>query len=159
MQDGIFFVDEEYVILPYLHAKDVFYTDCDVYRYRVDNPAQSTSPKNRAKFLGHREQILKRLIVEVQGQGEQSPAAATGGLAYCRDRIEKGIGDHFTTLYMYVENRSAGRTLAGKWKAYIKANAPEYWPGVKKKAAALALLNLFHVSLPLYAQLKGLRGK
>lgn len=156
MQDGIFFVDEEYVTLPYLYAKTVLYTDRDVYRYRVDNPAQSTSPKNRAKFLRHREQILKRLIAEIQRQDAQSPAAATGGLDYCRDRIGKGVGDHFTTLYMYVENRAEGRELAREWRAYIQTSAPEYWPGVRKKAAVLAVLNRFHVSLALYAQLKRL---
>lgn len=156
MQDGIFFVDEEYVILPYLRAKNVLYTDCDVYRYRVDNPAQSTSPKNRAKFLRHREQILKRLIEQV-GQAEgDAQAEESGGLAYCRDRVSKGIGDHFTTLYLYVSNRKEGRGLAKEWAAYVQKTAPEYWPSTKKKAAALALLNRFHVSLALYAQFKRL---
>lgn len=157
MQDGIFFVDEEYVVLPYLFAKNVYYTDCDVYRYRVDNPAQSTSPKNRAKLQSHRKQILKRLIAEVGRCGDDSPAAKTGGLFYCRDRIAKGVGDHFTTLYMYVEDRAEGRRLAGEWRAYLLKEAPEYWNAAAKKTAALSLLNRFHISLKTYAQLKKLR--
>ena len=156
MQDGIFFVDEEYVILPYLRAQDVLYTDCDVYRYRVDNPAQSTSPKNRAKFLHHREQSLKRLLTEVQRQSVDSQVEASGGLNYCWDRITKGIGDHFTTLYLYVPDRREGRELAKAWKTYVRKTVPECWPSVWKKAAALTLLNRFHVSLALYAQFKRL---
>lgn len=159
MQDRIFFVDEEYVVLPYLSAKSVCYTDCDVYRYRVDNPAQSTSPKNRAKLQSHREQILKRLIAEVGCCGPTSSAEKTGGLSYCRDRITKGVGDHFTTLYMYVEERNEGRRLAEEWKRYLLATAPEYWHATRKKAAALQLLNRFHISLTGYARLKRLCGK
>ena len=36
MQDNMFFVDEEYVILPYLRAKSVLYLPFDVYRYQVN---------------------------------------------------------------------------------------------------------------------------
>ena len=152
MQDNMFFVDEEYVILPYLQAKSVICYPFDVYRYQVANPAQSTSPKNRAKYLEHREKVLKRLIpayitAKEEGQGADA-------LAYCFERIKNGVGDHFTTLYMYVEDRKEGRRLAWEWKAYIQRQAPDFWPPVKRKERLLHILNRLHISLKQYQGLK-----
>lgn len=152
MQDKMFFVDEEYVILPYLDADTVVYYPFDVYRYQVANPAQSTSPKNRAKYQEHREKVLRRLLgayLEMNGSG-----AREGAIAYCRLRILKGVGDHFTTLLMYVEDRKAGRRMADAWKNYLMQTAPEFWVGVRRKERALRILNYLHISLSQYEILK-----
>ena len=152
MQDGIFFVDEEYVILPYLEAKSLIYYPLDIYRYQVANPQQSTSPKNRAKYYSHREKILKRLIQEYQ----KTHAAdySQDRLNYCFERIRRGIGDHFTTLLIYIENKKEGRKLAGKWKEYIQNEAPEFWPFVRRKTEILMLLNRLHISQVWYVKIK-----
>lgn len=152
MQDGIFFVDEEYVILPYLAARSVLYYPFDVYRYQVANPGQSTSPGNRAKYQNHRERVLKRLIAAYQEAQAEDPAAQA--LDYCFQRTCRGIGDHCTTLYIYVEDRTEGRKLANRWKQYIRKNAADFWPPVQKKAAILSILNRLCVSLPEYQRLK-----
>ena len=152
MPDQRFFVDEQYVILPYLHARSVVYYPYDIYRYQVANPAQSTSPKNRAKYLAHREENLKDILaayLRVCREDPQNPA-----LPYCRDRLLRGIGDHFTTLDIYVEDRKEGRALAAAWRAYIRENAPELWGSVKRKAALLGLANRLGLSLPAYLRLK-----
>lgn len=150
MQDDMFFVDEEYVVLPYLSAKSVIYYPYDIYRYQVANPAQSTSPKNRAKYLDHRRRVLERLIDAYNRAPSEHPA-----LPYCYERIRRGVGDHFTTLYMYVENRREGRRLAEAWKDYVCRSAPVFWPSVRRKAVILSLLNRLHVSLKQYNVWKG----
>ena len=156
MQDGIFFVDEEYVILPYLHAKDVLYYPFDVYRYQVANPAQSTSPRNRGKYQEHRERVLRRLIDAYQAAERADPQ--NKALPYCYERICRGVGDHFTTLYMYVEDRAEGRRFAKSWRQAVRSGP--FWPRVKQKAWKLALLNRLHVSLGSYGRLKAtLLGK
>lgn len=152
MEDGIFFVDEEYVTLPYLSAKSVIYYPFDVYRYQVSDPNQSTSPKNRGKYQEHREQILRRLIQEYQEA--KRVQADNAALDYCLERIKRGAGDHFTTLYMYVEDRKAGRKLAQKWRKYLFEQAPEIFVCVKKKAAILRMLNCLYMSLEKYEQIK-----
>ena len=152
MQDGIFFVDEEYVILPCLSAKNVIYYPFDVYRYQVSDPNQSTSPKNRGKYQEHREQILRRLVQEYQ-EAKQIQADNVA-LAYCFERIKRGAGDHFTTLYMYVEDRKAGRKLAQKWRQYLFEQAPEIFGCVKRKATILRMFNSLYMSLGKYEQIK-----
>lgn len=154
MQDNIFFVDEEYVILPYLSAETVIYYSFDIYRYQVANPAQSTSPQNRARYQEHREKILRRLInIYDKAKAEQS-RASQDALRYCRLRVRNGIGDHFTTLLMYVENRREGRKLAAQWETYLRKYALEFWPEVRRKVRALKILNRLGVSLTQYELLK-----
>lgn len=152
MQDGIFFVDEEYVILPYLSAKSVIYYPFDIYRYQVANPTQSTSPKNRGKFQAHREAILKRLVYAYQQAEKEMPN--NPALPYCYERISRGVGDHFTTLYMYVEDRKAGEALAVDWKSWLIRNAFVFWKEVKVKAFLLHILNECRISLSDYIKLK-----
>ncbi len=157
MQDKMFFVDEEYVILPYLHAKSVVYYDFDIYRYQVANPSQSTSPKNRAKHHEHRELVLRRVIPAYYAA--KRDGVGQNVLDYCFERIKRGAGDHFTTLYMYVEDRSEGRRLAALWQAYLQTEAPDYWLAVRKKAYCLAILNRFKVELEQYEKLKRIGAK
>lgn len=154
MQDGIFFVDEEYVILPYLSAKSVIYYPFDIYRYQVADPNQSTSPKNRGKYQVHREKVLRRLIREYQKARETQPD--NSALDYCFERMKQGVGDHFTTLYMYVPDRSQGRRLARYWKNFLLAEAPDFWPLVCMKVRTLCLLNYLHISLSQYEWAKKL---
>lgn len=148
MQDGIFFVDEEYVILPYLNAESVIYYPFDVYRYQVANPNQSTSPKNRGRYQAHREKILRCLIREYQKARETQPG--NPALDYCFERIKLGVGDHFTTLYMYVEPRKKGQKLARHWKQVIRQTEPGLWKAVRGKQVILSLCCFVGMSLKTY---------
>lgn len=152
MQDGIFFVDEEYVVLPYLHVKTVVYEPFNVYRYQVANPEQSTSPKNRGKYYGHREKVLKRLLKEYYHA--QAAGCSEDRLQYCHERIRRGVGDHFTTLYIYVDNAKNGRKLAYQWMRYLQQNAPIFWRETRSKAQILRILNLFSISPEQYGKWK-----
>lgn len=152
MQDGIFFVDEEYVILPYLRVKTALCLPFDVYRYQVANPAQSTSPKNRAKLREHRAMILRRLIGEFRAAVEAG--AEPQALDYCRKRIALGVGDHFTTLLMYVEDRALGRREAADWAEWLKTGGAEFLSFSRKKYRILKILNRLGLGLDGYARLK-----
>ena len=149
MQDGIFFVDEEYVILPFLQVKSLVYYDLDLYRYLVGNPAQSTSPANRARYAGHREQVVRRLV-----EAWRAGQAAGPARDYYFFRTAQAAGDHLTTLYLYLPDRRAGLRAGRAWERYLKAQAPEIWRAVAKKGFLLRLLCRGHVSLPAYERLK-----
>lgn len=151
MQDGIFFVDEEYVILPFLSAKSVVYYDLDLYRYLVGNPAQSTSPENRARYADHRERVVRRLLA-VYGASEMTPDARE----YCFFRIAQAAADHLTTLYIYLPDRAEGRRRAKAWEAFVKASDPKIYSAIRPKAEKLEALNRLGVGLGAYEKLKEL---
>ena len=152
MPDQRFFVDEQYVILPYLRANSIIYYPYDVYRYLVANPEQSTSPKNRARYLLHREENLKDILAAYEQCCREEPDNTA--LPYCRNRLLRGVGDHFTTLNIYVEDRKSARKQASAWRDYLRENAPELWKGVRRKALILGMANRFGISLPTYLRLK-----
>ncbi|MEG2174394.1 MAG: glycosyltransferase [Oscillospiraceae bacterium] len=149
LQDGIFFVDEEFVILPFLYAKSVIYYDLDIYRYLVGNPTQSTSPQNRAHYASHRDQIVRRLI-EVYLTAPMSADVR----AYCRFRIAQAAADHLTTLYIYLPDRAQGLRQGLLWEAYVKGRDADLYQQICRKGRLLRLLCRLHVSLPTYERLK-----
>ncbi len=149
MQDGIFFVDEEYVILPFLQVKSLVYYDLDLYRYLVGNPTQSTSPANRARYAGHREQVVRRLL-EAWSTGQAVGPARD----YFFFRVAQAAGDHLTTLYLYLPDRREGLRRGLAWEAAVKDQAPDVYRAIWKKGFLLRLLCRGHVSLPTYERLK-----
>lgn len=149
LQDNIFFVDEEYVIMPFLYAKSVIYYDLNIYRYLVGNPLQSTSPINRAKYFKHREQIVKRLIEFYHKNSMKQDIKE-----YCFSRICQAAGDHLTTLYMFLPDRKEGRKLAQEWGRYIYQKDNTIYNAIHRKAFLLSVLNNLHVSLRTYEKMK-----
>ncbi len=153
LQENLFFVDEEYVVMPFTRVKKVLYAPFNVYQYQLENPSQSTSPQNRAKYYSHREKVLKHMIEEYKRECQEGDVSEEA-MEYCKERICRGVGDHFTTLYMYIAKRSFGRKLAKVWKHYLATECPEFWAANRKKAAILCLLNLLRISLREYECLK-----
>ena len=152
MQDKLYFVDEEYVTIPFLSAKDIVYYPINVYHYLIQNPAQSTSPKNRGKYADHREKVLKRLIGIYQEEKCRGAGSETLALDYCFERIRRGVADHFTTLYIYVQDRTLGRKMANKWQSFIADTVPEML--CNRKRRILFLMNIFRVGPGQYVFLK-----
>lgn len=151
LQDNIFFVDEEYVILPFLYATSVIFYPFNIYRYLIGNPSQSTSPNNRAKYYEHREKIIKRLI-NAYHKNSMNPDIRE----YCFFRISQAAADHLTTLYMYFKDRKMGRKLADEWLEYVHKEDGEIYKAITKKAFLLSVLNRSHISLQTYIAMKQL---
>ena len=152
LQDNTFFVDEEYMLLPMLHARTVLFLDLDVYRYMVANPAQSSSPGNRSRLQDHQDRVIRRIAGEYLAAAAREPDNAA--LPYVRFRISRLLGDRFLVLLIYVEDRKKGRALAKEWEAWIRETLPGLWPEVKPKARLLYALNRMRVSLGTYNRLK-----
>lgn len=152
MQDETFFVDEEYIVLPFLYAETILYLPYNVYQYQVSNPEQSTSPRNRGKYAEHRERVIKRLVNEYQKANLENIITVPFALEYCARRIHAGIADHFTTLYIYVENRKQGRAMAKNWNHYVCQTIPDFRCPCKQ--SILLLLNFLHISPTQYGYLK-----
>ena len=157
MQDETFFVDEEYIVLPFFQAKEMICFPFVVYHYQVANPEQSTSPKNRGKYASHRERVLKRLIEEYQKAISQQKIIRPFVQEYCLERIRRGVADHFTTRYIYVEDRKAGRAAAKRWMKDIRSMGFDLQ--CHRKRMILLLCNLLKINPEDYVKLKNLSTK
>ena len=112
------------------------------------------SPKNRGRYFADRERVLKRLISVYCAEASKGAEDDTLGCLY--ERIKKGSGDHFTTLYMYIQDRKTGRKLAQEWKAYLRDSVPKVWADIRIKKSILQILNAMNISLVQYETLKRL---
>ncbi len=152
LQDNTFYVDEEYMLLPMLRAQTVLFLELDIYRYMVANPAQSSSPGNRAKMQDHQDRVIRRIVGEYLLVREREPE--NKALPYVRFRIMRLLGERFKILLIYVEDRKRGRALAKEWETYIRETLPDLWPEVRFKARILYGMNRLHLSLAAYDRLK-----
>ena len=150
--ENTFYVDEQLMILSYLHAQSILYTDIDLYRYRIGNAEQSVSTVNMGRRYRDREKVivsyLKEYLKEERAGTIFNP---------CPERVSQHIGNHFTTLYMYVLPRKEGRRLAKQWANYIKKTVPELYKANRYKRRILWFLNLLHVSVDKFIWLKKIR--
>jgi glycosyltransferase involved in cell wall biosynthesis len=151
LQEDTFFVDEELMVIPFFYAKSICYFKEPVYYYLIGNSEQSTSPKNRAAFYAHRERVLQRLMILYEHN-----SICKDNRAYCFLRISKGLKDHLTTLYMYINDRRLGRHLAKKFVRDIKTNHSKFYPCLGSKKALLHIMNICNISLEQYLSIKKL---
>ena len=150
LQEDLFFVDEEFVTLPFAYTQNVLWLPMPVYQYCIGNPEQSTSDKNRAKYYSHREQIIFRLI-EVMDK-----CTADKGGRYIRQRISNAVKDHLTTLLIYWPNRGEGRRLAVDFLERVQSKDASLSKEAMKKYCILKFANYMHMPIYLYKQAKRL---
>lgn len=151
--ENAYYVDEELVLYPFFYAKTVVAFDECVYRYSVNNSAQSVSTENKVKNREHRERIIKRMMALYKEQGFEN-----GNREFCFLRVARSVGDHFTTLYVLNPNKKEGRKEARLLSHYIKESYPEFYRATRKKRALLSVLNRFSVSVRTYERIKKFLG-
>lgn len=150
LQEDLFFVDEEFVTLPFAYVQNVLWLPMPVYQYCIGNPEQSTSDKNRAKYYPHREQIIFRLIEEMR----KCPSDKRE--RYIRCRVSNAVKDHLTTLFIYWPNRGEGRRLAVDFLKRVQSKDMSLAKEAMKKYCVLKIVNYIHMPICLYKQAKKL---
>lgn len=151
--ENAYYVDEELALYPFFFAKTVVAFDNCVYRYSVNNSAQSVSLENKVKNREHRERIIKRMMALYKEQGFEN-----GNRDFCFRRVARSVGDHFTTLYVLNPDKKEGRKEARLLARYVKENHPSFLNATRKKRVLLSIIGFFGISLPFYRRLKKLFG-
>ena len=62
VSEKVFYEDNEYDLYPFAFAKTIFISDCNVYRYLVDQTDQSTSHENRQKRIGNNLVVVENMM-------------------------------------------------------------------------------------------------
>lgn len=151
--ENTFYVDEQLMVLTGLVAKSIVYTDISLYCYRIGNNAQSVSAISMGKHFRDRERVIKNCISACQ-----SATIRADNKKLCTEQVAQNIGNHFTTLYMYVLPRQMGRRLAKEWRIYIQKAAPFFIKNRYQifRQVVLCFFNYVHLSPGTYKQIKTL---
>jgi len=147
--ENAYYVDEQLMIWAYMSAESACKLENDVYRYRIGMASQSVSSNSMGRRWRDRERVI-RSCLERQGSLEQRKMLKCP----CPWRLSENIGNHFTTLYMYVKPRKEGYRIAGEWRKFVQENAPDMWEKVQKKAGVLSILCVAHISPSWYEKVK-----
>lgn len=139
--EDTYYVDEQLMLWSYTCAESACKLGTDVYRYMIGSTNQSISAINKGIHWKDRERVIGACIRQSRIVGRSKRAKRT-----CPEQLLKNIGDHFTTLYMYVLPRKKGRVLARRWQEYLLAEVPDFWRRVRRRARILYFLNLLNVS-------------
>lgn len=147
--ENAYYVDEQLMIWTYMSAASACKLELDVYRYSVGRETQSISPGSMGTHWKERERVIQSCL-ERQRILEMDKALKRT----CLQQLAKNIGNHFTTLYIYVTPRKNGSKNAKEWKKFIQEQAPYLWASVKMKARVLSFLCVFHIPPTWYEMMK-----
>jgi len=147
--ENVYYVDEQLMVWTYLRADSVCKLEFDVYRYSIGRETQSISYQSMGLHWHDREQVI-RSCLEYQHELNKNMTLRR----HCTQQLAKNIGNHFTTLYIYVEPKGVGRKGAKKWRRFIIENAPDLWRQVEKKAWLLSILSSIHITPMWYRKIK-----
>lgn len=138
--EDTFYVDEQLMILSCLHACTFVYYDYNIYCYRLGRSGQSVSARTMGQRYSHRERELKSCLASYQNW-----VTANGPWEACLGQLARHVGNHFTTLFLYVAPPVKGRDLALKWRGFLAAQWPELDKRTDRKRRLLTLLNLLRL--------------
>lgn len=62
LDENTFYVDSEFIILPYLEMNSMIYLDYDIYRYFIGRPDQSVNIESLVKRKVDHEKVVKRVL-------------------------------------------------------------------------------------------------
>ena len=147
--ENAYYVDEQLMLWTYMCAESACKLEADVYRYRIGNEMQSISSRSMGLHWYERECVIRSCL-------EQQRVLEKNGtlIRCCTLKLAENIGNHFTTLFIYVKPRKTGRRLANEWRKFIQGRFPNLWKLVKKKAWLLSIISFFHISPMLYGKIK-----
>ena len=134
------YVDEQLMLLACLYANSLVYYDHNVYCYRLGDANQSVSATNMGKLYADRERELKDCLTAYKRW-----TIMNGPMVPCLKQLIKHAGNHFTTLYMYVEPATVRPLLAKEWHTFLYTQWPEIAQKVAGKRWILAMLNKLHL--------------
>lgn len=147
--ENAYYVDEQLMIWAYMSAQSACRLEADVYRYSIGSETQSISSYSMGLHYHDRERVIRSCLDCQHTLEEHEMLKRT-----CLRQLAENIGNHFTTLYIYVMPRKAGRRLAKEWQKFVQENVPDLWKLVEKKVRLLFILSLAHISPMWYRKVK-----
>lgn len=152
--EDTFYVDEQLMVLACMYADTFVYYHHNIYRYRMGHDSQSVNAQNMGRRYADRERELKSCLTDYKNW-----AAIHGPSEPCVQQLTQHVGNHFTTLLLYVVPPSRGRALAGEWLAFLLEQWPDLAHATAGKRRILALMNRLHLRGQRYVTLKNICRK
>lgn len=150
MSEGVFFEDQEYAILPFMHAGSILLIPLFLYEYQTGSATQSVNFANQGQKSGHLLTVLKKLIEHYSDTPMDNAQKEYAGW-----RIGNVITSYYAAVLVKSSEKKAGRVKASEFRQYVSQAAPEIALATDKKYETLMKLNRIPGASALYARLFG----
>lgn len=93
VSEKIFYEDNEYCLFPMAFVNKVYLSDCNVYRYVIDQANQSVSSENRKKRIDHQIMVMENILIHYKKLFLNNSSEVTKDYAY------RVIGRHVYSIF------------------------------------------------------------
>ena len=150
LQEGIFYVDLQYVVLATCFAKTVEFCPANVYQYLLGNASQSVSFASYANRYAHH-----RLMIECLLKFASENSLSQTRQDYLEYRICQALNTNYNIGFIYDTNRKRGSANVKAFYKWLQSNYPKFAQATRKRFCAARLLHLAGVSGPALEKLRG----
>ena len=149
MSEHMFYEDQEYAILPYMHAESILVIPDLLYEYRIGDVNQSTNYSNQVKRAGNHQAVVERIIDYYNSCKPMGKARSE----FLRKRISIAVSSNYATLLVKNPNKKDGRKRAAVFREYLLRKEPSIVKMTDKKYRLFVRLSYFDKSADLYGKL------
>mgnify|MGYP002623321310 CR=1 FL=1 len=143
MSEGVFFEDQEYAILPFMHAQTILLLPYFMYEYQTGNQSQSVNFENQGKKSDHLLIVLKNLIHYYNKIFENADGTAEteARRQYCSWRISNVVTSYYAAVLVKSSEREEGREKAAIFRGYLEDEAPDIAAATEDKYSKLTRMS------------------
>ncbi len=149
--ENTFYVDYEFIVKATCFSQTVQFINLEVYQYQVGNAHQSIDYRNYVKRYQQHHRVINELLLFKCYDNDAA--------FFYNFKVKALIETHYKILFIMMDNKKDGRLFAKSFNRQLQHDNPLLWEKTKKRYLLLFLLNLLHVSYPLFQLINGLRGR
>ena len=149
MSEHTFFEDQEFAILPYMHAESIVVIPDLLYVYRVGDVNQSVNFKNQANRVGEHQAVVEHILdyyVSCKPMGKSRDT-------FLKRRISTAITSNYATLLVKNPNKKEGRKRAQIFREYLLRKEPALVKMTDQKYKLLTRLSYLKKTADIYGKL------
>lgn len=140
VQEGIFYVDYEFILKATSHCQTVCFLDLDLYRYLIGNSAQSVDYRNYVRRISHHRRMTEAVLAWAAGEHFSGELAS-----YVDQRLCRLINTHYNIAWIFNENRREGARQARDFRAFLKKEHPRFAKATARRYCTAAVLHYLGV--------------
>lgn len=149
MSEHTYFEDQEFAILPFVHADRIMVIPDMLYEYRIGDVNQSTNFENQAKRVSNHQAVVERIVdyyISCKPMGKARDE-------FLRRRISVALNSNYATLLVKNPNKKEGRKKAAIFREYLLRKDPMLVKMTDKRYKLFLRLNRYKSAPVLYGKL------
>jgi len=149
MSEKVFFEDQEYAILPFVHVNTVLILPYLLYNYQIGNASQSVDYGNQAKHAND----LKQVYTKIMDYYHFAKVDEEYRKAFFVKRLAILLASYYAVVLVKSKDKPNGRKEAAAVRAYVMQLEPEIQQYAEKRYRLMRLASSIRSSDKVYYKL------